>query len=209
MRSGVALAAGLVGTAALAWAAYTALAPANTPIPAFVLSPPSGLVSWMPALPSGSIRLSASQEQMKSLIFSIARQKAEARFGANWIPFAQGLVANAYGESKLDPKAVGDSGYARGLFQLNYARATALGAQALKYYTKDQLFDPTINASFFIDTCLRTPQVTSAIMTGSAAACTEAITRYVEQPKDKDGESERRKRYVSALFGATYGAWVA
>lgn len=208
MRSGVAVAVGLVGTAALAWATYTTLVPVVPAIPSFVLSPPSG-ASWVPALPTGSIRLSASQEQMKTLIFSIARQKTEARYGSNWIPFAQGLVANAYGESKLDPRAVGDSGYARGLFQLNFARSSALGAQALKYYTKDQLFDPTINTSFFVDTCLRTPQVTNAIMSGSAAACTEAITRYVEQPKDKDGESELRKRYVAAIFGAPYGAWVA
>lgn len=195
----------IVGSSLVAWVVYTAVQRAMQP-PVFVPSPPSELPTQTPYTSSyvgqitGSIRLSAAQANMQSLIFSIAQAKASPRYGANWLPFAQGLVANAYAESKLDPRAVGDSGYARGLFQLNYAKSTSLGTQALKYYTRDQLFDPNVNASFFIDTCLATPQVIAAITSGSAAACTEAICKYVERPTDSTRKAAERVAYMRQLF---------
>ena len=179
-----------------------------------VLSPPSELPA-VPMFPSfahssGTIKLSGAQESAKSTIMAIAQSKASGRFGAKWLAFAQGLVANAYGESRLNPAAIGDSGYAYGLFQLNFASSSALGSQALKIYSKQQLLDPTINASFFIDTCLRTPQVVAAINSGDPYKCADAITRYVERPANIEKDSATRKTYLTGLFGrqSVLSGWV-
>ena len=193
--------AAVAGSAALAYTAYelySMFAAEQQPDYTRVLSPPSEL-TYYPS--SGTLKLSAAQEQAKSVIMSLAQSKAAPRFGNLWIPFAQGLVANAYGESKLNPAAVGDSGRAYGLFQLNFARPDALGSQALKYYSKQQLFDPAVNAGFFIDTCLKTSQVVAAIQSGDAYRCSDAITRYVERPKNIETDSATRKKYLTAIFG--------
>lgn len=212
----------VAGSAALAYTVYElyGMFGAETqPDYTRVLSPPSELPP-LPSMPtqifpsfahsSGTIKLSGAQESAKSTIMAIAQSKASGRFGAKWLAFAQGLVANAYGESKLNPAAIGDSGKAYGLFQLNFASPSALGSQALKIYSKSQLLDPSINASFFIDTCLRTPQVTAAISTGDPYKCSDAITRYVERPANIEKDSATRKTYLTGIFGrqTTMAGWV-
>ena len=210
----------VAGSVALAYTVYELYGMFGTeaqPDYTRVLSPPSELPSMPSTTPifpsfahsSGTIKLFGAQESAKSTIMAIAQSKASPRFGAKWLAFAQGLVANAYGESRLNPAAIGDSGYAYGLFQLNFASPSALGSQALKIYSKQQLLDPSINASFFIDTCLRTPQVTAAISTGDPYKCSDAITRYVERPANIEKDSATRKTYLTGLFGrqSTFAGW--
>lgn len=207
----------IAGSAALAYTVYELYGMFGAeaqPDYTRVLSPPSELPTT-PIFPSfahssGTIKLSGAQESAKSTIMAIAQAKASPRFGAKWLAFAQGLVANAYGESKLNSAAIGDSGKAYGLFQLNFASPSALGSQALKIYSKQQLLDPSVNASFFIDTCLRTPQVVAAINSGDPYKCSDAITRYVERPANIEKDSATRKTYLTSLFGrqSALAGWV-
>jgi len=98
------------------------------------------------------------------------------------------------------PNALGDSGKSYGLFQLY--TGGGLGDKALAAgYTRQQLWDPKINASFFIAECLRTSSVLNAIRSGSAAAVTRAVCIDVERPADRYAKAEQRVDHLNMLFG--------
>lgn len=122
------------------------------------------------------------------------------RAGPNWIPFAQGLIANAWAESgQLNPRAIGDGGLSYGLFQLHTTKG--LGVEALRSYTHEQLLDPTVNARFFVGVCLRTGSVVRAIQSGSAEAVTRVVCTDVERPAFAAEKAEQRVGYLRMLFG--------
>ena len=122
------------------------------------------------------------------------------RAGSNWIPFAQGLIANAWAESgQLNPRAIGDSGLSYGLFQLHTTKG--LGVEALRTYSHEQLLDPVVNARFFVGVCLRTGSVVRAIQSGSAEAVTRAVCIDVERPASAAEKAEQRVGYLQMLFG--------
>jgi hypothetical protein len=122
------------------------------------------------------------------------------RANSNWIPFTQGLIANAWAESgQLNPRAIGDSGLSYGLFQLHTTKG--LGVEALRTYSHEQLLDPVVNARFFVGVCLRTGSVLRAIQSGSAEAVTRAVCIDVERPAYATEKAEQRVGYLRMLFG--------
>jgi hypothetical protein len=69
---------------------------------------------------AGFRKLSEAQQQQVTII-----HEEFVSAGLSWLVVA--AVVNAYAESGLNPEAVGDNGYAVGLFQLNSASPSAAG----------------------------------------------------------------------------------
>jgi hypothetical protein len=89
---------------------------------------------------AGTRVLSSVQQQQVNII--------AAEFGVvglSWLVPA--AVCNAYAESRLNPEAIGDNGYAVGLFQLNSASSSAAGYGM----TTEERKDPRINCRRIIE----------------------------------------------------------
>lgn len=92
---------------------------------------------------AGTRTLSLAQQQQVSIIsaeFGVA--------GLSWLVVP--AVVNAYAESRLNPEAIGDSGYAVGLFQLNSASSSAAGYGM----TVEERKDPRTNCRRIIEVIL-------------------------------------------------------
>ncbi|WP_241065223.1 MULTISPECIES: phage tail tip lysozyme [Achromobacter] len=116
---------------------------------------------------------------------------------------AAGIVANLMAESNLNPKAVGDNGQAVGIGQWHPVRQ----ADFKKAFGMD-LKDATLAQQLaFVDWELRNTERTAmeklqAAKTPQQAG--DAVSRYYERPKDKDGEAEKRAAAAGALYGAAH-----
>ncbi|GAB1828746.1 phage tail tip lysozyme [Achromobacter xylosoxidans] len=116
---------------------------------------------------------------------------------------AAGIVANLMAESNLNPKAVGDNGQAVGIGQWHPVRQ----ADFKKAFGID-LKDATLAQQLaFVDWELRNTERTAmeklqAAKTPQQAG--DAVSRYYERPKDKDGEAEKRAAAAGALYGAAH-----
>ncbi|CUJ69683.1 phage tail tip lysozyme [Achromobacter sp. 2789STDY5608621] len=116
---------------------------------------------------------------------------------------AAGIVANLMAESNLNPKAVGENGQAVGIGQWHPVRQ----ADFKKAFGMD-LKDATLAQQLaFVDWELRNTERTAmeklqAAKTPQQAG--DAVSRYYERPKDKDGEAEKRAAAAGALYGAAH-----
>ncbi|CAB3889727.1 hypothetical protein LMG26788_03778 [Achromobacter pulmonis] len=116
---------------------------------------------------------------------------------------AAGIVANLMAESNLNPKAIGDNGQAVGIGQWHPVRQ----ADFKKAFGID-LKDATLAQQLaFVDWELRNTERTAmeklqAAKTPQQAG--DAVSRYYERPKDKDGEAEKRAAAAGALYGAAH-----
>ncbi|MGZ9981556.1 phage tail tip lysozyme [Bordetella bronchiseptica] len=116
---------------------------------------------------------------------------------------AAGIVANLMAESNLNPTAVGDNGQAVGIGQWHPVRQ----ADFKKAFGID-LKDATLAQQLaFVDWELRNTERTAmeklqAAKTPQQAG--DAVSRYYERPKDKDGEAEKRAAAAGALYGAAH-----
>ena len=116
---------------------------------------------------------------------------------------ASGIVANLMAESNLNPKAVGDNGQAVGVGQWHPVRQ----ADFKKAFGID-LKDATLAQQLaFVDWELRNTERTAmeklqAAKTPQQAG--DAVSRYYERPKDRDGEAEKRGAAAAALYGAAH-----
>lgn len=121
----------------------------------------------------------------------------EKEFTAAGFPplVAAAAVVNAYAESRLDPKAVGDSGRSIGLFQLSSRGAGAGMSVASRQ-------DPTTNARTLIAKEARAlAKVKSAAAKGASLGdLVEMFSTFVERPGDKPGEAMKRRLYAVRLF---------
>lgn len=118
---------------------------------------------------------------------------------------AAGIVANLMAESNLNPKAVGDSGQAVGIGQWHPVRQ----ADFKKAFGTD-LKDATLEQQLaFVDWELRNTERTAmeklrAAKTPQQAG--DAVSRYYERPRDKEGEAQKRAAAAGALYGAAHMA---
>ena len=135
------------------------------------------------------------------------KQRAMARIIENAILAAgfdsrtvKAAIANAKGESGLNPDAIGDSGNSVGLFQLNiYGAGHGLSVEYRK--------DPENNVKTIIER-----ELTAATKWGakfrdvahSPAATvgdvTEAFCRFVERPKNLDADSAKQRAIAAKLW---------
>lgn len=108
---------------------------------------------------------------------------------------AAAAVVNAYAESRLDPKAVGDSGRSIGLFQLSIKGAGAGMSVAARQ-------DPTTNTRTLIAREARAlAKIKAAVAKGASLGdLVEMFSTYVERPGDKPGEAVKRRLYAVRLF---------
>lgn len=91
---------------------------------------------------------------------------------------ARAAIANAYQESRFNPKAAGDGGNSIGLFQANMKGGEGRG------HTKENLMDPEYNTDVIINAAKRSSNFTNATSLEDAV---KYFTKEVEIPADKDG----------------------
>jgi uncharacterized protein (TIGR02594 family) len=101
-------------------------------------------------------------------------------------------LANAIGESKLNPMAHNAKGEdSIGLFQLN--RKGGVG----KGHSVEELQRPERNIALIIAEANRRPQFRNAT---TLEAAVDAFVRWIERPKDKEGEIARRLKTARKLM---------
>lgn len=104
---------------------------------------------------------------------------------------AAGLIANAFAESGLDPRAVGDNGKAHGLFQLHADRQ----ATFRRLFGKSVLnASPYEQTAFAIWELSNTEKAAGDRLRGarSAREAGGIVSQYFERPRDKQYEIGRR-----------------
>jgi hypothetical protein len=111
------------------------------------------------------------------------------------LPVAAAAVVNAYAESTLNPKAIGDSGRSVGLFQLSIRGAGAGMSVAERQ-------DPATNIRTLLAREKRTLGKVKALADGGAplADVVAAFSTLVERPGNKPYEELRRKALLLRLF---------
>jgi hypothetical protein len=101
-------------------------------------------------------------------------------------------VANAIGESDLNPKATAGGGeHSYGLFQCNITNGLGKG------YTMEQLFDPETNIAIIIQEAKKYADFTNAASVPSAVA---AFVKWVERPADTAGDTSKRNSIAQNLM---------
>lgn len=141
------------------------------------------------------VGLTASQAEMAAMIES-------AFFSAGYpLSVAAAAVVNAYAESTLNPKAVGDSGRSVGLFQLSTRGAGAGMSVASRQ-------DPATNIRTLLAREKRALGKVKALADGGAALSdvVAAFSTLVERPGNKPYEELRRKVLLARLFPLGIGA---
>ncbi|WKA27981.1 hypothetical protein [Bradyrhizobium roseum] len=102
-------------------------------------------------------------------------------------------LANAIGESNLNPKAHNTRGEdSVGLFQLN--RIVGVGGR----HSVERLMDPAFNTQLIIAEANRFPSFKNAADLHTAV---DVFVRSVERPRDKPGQVVKRFRIAQALIG--------
>jgi hypothetical protein len=151
----------------------------------------SGEVVAGGSLAERAVGLPADKREMVRII--------EREFLAAGLPLAlaAAAVVNAYAESSLNPRAVGDSGASVGLFQL-HERGAGAGM------TVAERMDPTLNTRRILQTLLG-PQgvpVIAAVQAGErgVAALAALFSTHVERPLHKAAEEARRVALAARLF---------
>jgi hypothetical protein len=123
---------------------------------------------------------------------------------------AGALVANAWAESRLDARALGErdpSGvyHAAGLFQLNDARPSAMG-YGMSLASRQ---DPDVNIAKFLSALLSSQGAAvrdAADQGASMAELAGLISRDLERPQNEGAEMVARSGYARTLFGAAADA---
>jgi len=104
---------------------------------------------------------------------------------------AAAAVANAYRESSLNPRKESETGRYVGLFQLSPDVIASVAARK----------DPVKNTRGIISEVLKSkPFMTLAATETHIPTLAAAFCRYVERPKDKEGESQIRYEIAEALY---------
>jgi hypothetical protein len=136
----------------------------------------------------GSITLSPEQREMVTVIGSEAN-----RLGYGWL--ATAMVANAYAESRLNPRAVGDGGSAIGLFQVHPWGGSV-----------ETRMDPARNTALILGDV----GVGNVRRGGTNRALTRQFAQYVERCAACTnyqgagyGELDNRESLLVSLYGAT------
>lgn len=104
---------------------------------------------------------------------------------------AAAAVANAYRESSLNPRKESDTGRYVGLFQLSPDIISSVEARK----------DPVKNTRGIISEALKSkPFMALAATETHIPTLAAAFCRYVERPKDKEGESQIRYAIAETLY---------
>lgn len=102
-------------------------------------------------------------------------------------------VANAQAESSLDPRAIGDSGHAFGLYQFNDAGSTSLGTTLRKAgWTTRDLQDPHAGTVAILWEACKSSRFRSACASGSIADAVRYFTLDAERPTNSAAKAEER-----------------
>lgn len=145
----------------------------------------------IPAYNTGVIR-TTEQQTMAAII---DREFAAAGWKSAVI---QAAIVNAYAESGLNPRAIGDGGKSVGLFQLHEKGGGAGMSTA-------QRQDPTLNARRIIEETARAPSFRAiAASTDDVPTLAAAFSTYVERPADKSGEEARRRDLAARIFPTSW-----
>lgn len=132
-------------------------------------------------------RLGLSEKQV-AVADLIVGEFLKAGFGQM---VAAAAVANAYRESSLNPRKESDTGRYVGLFQLSPDIISSVEARK----------DPIKNTRGIISEALKSkPFMTLAATETHIPTLAAAFCRYVERPKDKEGESQIRYEIAEALY---------
>lgn len=157
----------------------------------------SDLLGWL----TGDLPLDDEQREMVQIIEDRFR-----RAGLGWLGPA--AVANAYAESRLEPKAAGDGDKSIGLFQLHENG----GGRGL---TREQREDPITNTDRIISEARSQPTLMGMRGLATNAELASEFARYVERcaecgvnPGDSTAQLTYRAELVSRLFGAELAATV-
>jgi len=103
-------------------------------------------------------------------------------------------IVNAYCESGLDAKAVGDSGHSGGLFQLSDFGA----GQGMSNLSK---LNPWVNTATIVKRELIGKSALTVIQSNSTVeGATKDFCILVERPKDKQGQAAHRAQIASSFF---------
>lgn len=147
---------------------------------------------------AGSRTLSSAQQQQVNII--------AAEFGAaglSWLVVP--AVVNAYAESRLNPAAIGDNGYAVGLFQLNSASKTAAGYGM----TVEERKKPEVNTRRIIEVILSGDGANVRTARGRAtnAQLSRLFAQWIERCnacgwKGGSAELDHREQLTYELYGA-------
>ena len=138
-----------------------------------------------PVMVPETLGLSSAQVAVADLI---VREFLNAWFGHM---VAAGAVANAYRESSFNPREESETGRYVGLFQLSPDVIASVEARK----------DPVKNTRGIISEALKSkPFMTLAATETHIPTLAAAFCRYVERPKDKDGESQIRYDIAEALY---------
>lgn len=104
---------------------------------------------------------------------------------------AAAAVVNAYRESSLNPRKESDTGRYVGLFQLSPDVISSVEARK----------DPIKNTQGIISEALKSKSFMALAATEThIPTLAAAFCRYVERPKDKDGESQIRYEIAETLY---------
>jgi hypothetical protein len=166
----------------------SALATAST-LPTQTVSGPIGAAPA--SLADRIVGVSAEKREMVRII--------EREFLAAGLPLfvAAAAVVNAYAESGLNPRAVGDGGASVGLFQLHIKGAGAGLSVA-------QRMDPTLNTQRILQVLLgkQGVPVLDAVRQGETGVARLAalFSTHVERPLHKATEEARRMALAARLF---------
>ncbi len=104
---------------------------------------------------------------------------------------AKAAVINAWAESRLDARAVGDSGHAVGLFQIS-----DLGGRRVIDFDRK---NPVLNTKWIIVNEARALQRVEAARTVGEAA--ELFCRLVERPAHPDRDGPYRRKLAELKYG--------
>lgn len=135
-----------------------------------------------------SISFNENQFKMMQLIEDILRREG---FTPSAIAAA---FANAWKESRFNPRAVGDGGKSVGLFQLNIDGAGSGMSVA-------ERMDPVKNTERIAQTAKSSKFVEYMNSTDDIQILAAAWSRYVERPANRDVEMEERAEIAREMFG--------
>ena len=146
------------------------------------------------AIPAYNTSVIRTAEQ-QTMVAIIDREFAAAGWKSSVI---QAAIVNAYAESGLNPRAIGDGGKSVGLFQL-HERGGGAGM------TTAQRQDPTLNARRIIEETARASSFRAiAASTDDVPTLAAAFSTYVERPADKAGEEVRRRDLAARIFPTSW-----
>jgi hypothetical protein len=146
------------------------------------------------AIPAYNTSVLRTAEQ-QTMVAIIDREFAAAGWKSSVI---QAAIVNAYAESGLNPRAIGDGGKSVGLFQLHEKGGGAGMSTA-------QRQDPTLNTRRIIEETARALSFRAiAASTDDVPTLAAAFSTYVERPADKAGEEARRRDLAARIFPTSW-----